>query len=168
MKFTITSKKFGNKIVLIDDEDWNLIKDFTWYPWSTKRHNSIYVRAAVPGIRGKEVRLHRLIMNAKPGQLIDHKNGNALDNRKENLRITNSLGNNMNSTKRKSSTSKFKGVHWGTREQKWKCQIQYNKKKIALGTYNSEIEAAKAYNKAALLYHGEYARLNDIGEFYNG
>lgn len=144
--------------VIIDDEDFERVTKYNWFGWTTPRHTSMYV---VGWVDHKTVRLHRFIMGAKIGSIVDHSNGNALDNRKCNLRIATSKQNNQNAKKRRNSkTSKFKGVHYCNVWKIWKAQIQTNKKKLCLGSYNTELEAAKAYDLAALEYFGEFARIN--------
>lgn len=162
----ISSPKYGYKVELFDDEDEALFLAYNWYIYSTPRHNSFYV---VTGMRKNYHRFHRLIMKAQKGEIVDHINGNALDNRRANLRITNASGNNKNATKRRNArTSKFKGVHEIKKRKVsgicWLAQIQCNKRKISLGGFLTEIEAAKAYNKAAIKLFGEFAKLNEIKE----
>lgn len=155
----VTGKKLGTVEFLIDEEDYIRLKDYSFYAWSTPRHNGIYINCYAPDNKKDSLRLQRLIMGAQKGQIVDHINGNPLDNRRRNLRITNYTGNNQNATKRKDGiTSKYKGV--STYGNRWKAQIQYNKKKKHIGYYNTELEAAIAYNEAAVKYHGEYAKVN--------
>lgn len=68
----------------------------------------------------------------------------------------------MNCKSYKNSSSKYKGVTWYKEREKWMVRININKKHIFLGYFESEIEAAKAYNDAAIKYYGEYARLNEV------
>jgi hypothetical protein len=106
-----------------------------------------------PGFWRSALRMHRLILGASPGEIVDHINGDPLDNRRENLRITTSLVNNQNAKKRRDGlTSKHKGVHFCKVSKRWKAQIQIDKKKISLGSYRSEIEAATVYNRAIDFY----------------
>jgi hypothetical protein len=108
----------------------------------------------------KIVRLHRLIMNAPKGLLVDHRNGNSLDDRRSNLRLATVSENQCNSRKRKNATSKYRGVCFCKEKQKWLAQIVKAGKKRFLGYFKSEIEAAKVYDEAARKLHGEFARLN--------
>ena len=107
------------------------------------------------------VRMHREIMNAPAGLLVDHKNRNPLDNRRANLRLATHSQNMQNRGKfRSNATSQFIGVCLVKKTGKWKAQIKHQKKYIFLGEFDSEIDAAKAYDAAAIKYHGEFARLN--------
>jgi hypothetical protein len=108
----------------------------------------------------KIVRLHRLIMNAPDGLLVDHRNGDGLDNRRSNLRLATRSQNQFNKGKRKNTTSQYKGVYFHKEHQRWAAQIIVEGKKICLGHFDSEIEAARIYDEAARKYGGVFARLN--------
>lgn len=107
-------------------------------------------------------KLHRLIMNAPKGMSIDHINGDKSDNRKSNLRICTNSENLRNRGSQSNNTSGYKGVSWSKELKKWRTQICINKKHIHVGLFKDKIEAAKAYNEAAIKYHGEFAKLNEI------
>lgn len=109
--------------------------------------------------------MHRLILEKRIGylaknKLTDHINGKILDNRNCNLRIASSAENNRNRIKRQGCSSKYKGVSWDDITKKWRAIIVYNYKRICLGRFISETDAAKAYDNAAKQLHGEYAYLN--------
>lgn len=96
---------------------------------------------------------------------IDHKKRDATIN--ADLRPATASQNNANRAKPKTrdgipTTSKYKGVSWFKRDKKWKVNITVNKKHIYLGVYDSEVEAAKAYNEAAIKFFGEFACLNNL------
>lgn len=92
---------------------------------------------------------------------IDHINNDASDNRLSNLRLANDIQNSHNRRKyKKNSTSRYKGVHMV--KDRWRATIQFNKKQVSLGYYDSELDAAKAYNAKALELLGEYASLNIV------
>jgi hypothetical protein len=96
-----------------------------------------------------------------PKGFVDHKNGNSLDNRKENLRLCTIQQNSFN---RKPKNGKLKVFYLNKSSNKYSAQIGFNNKKIYLGQFKSKEEAAKAYNEAAIKYFGEFACLNKIGE----
>jgi hypothetical protein len=105
-------------------------------------------------------------MNAPPGLLVDHRNNISLDNRRDNLRLATRSQNNCNKLKSKNTSSRFIGVHFLKNINKWAAQIEHQGKKIWLGCFDNEIDAARAYDRAAIKYHGEFARLNFPREDY--
>ena len=109
----------------------------------------------------KKIYLHRLIMNTPTGMDTDHINGDKLDNRRENLRITTRSQNSMNQKKTRGA-SKYKGVNWHNQRGYWKAEIKLNGKKKHLGVFLSELEAAEAYNLAAIEKFGKFAKINTL------
>jgi len=105
--------------------------------------------------------MHREVLKVPDNMLVDHINHKGLDNRKANLREATHSENRYNRAKPSNpAQSKYKGVYWRKRNRKWQAQINFNKKRIYLGTFSDEIEAAKAYDRAARKYHGQFAYLN--------
>jgi hypothetical protein len=145
---------------IVDVEDYYRFGCFKWY--IDGRDGRFYA------IRGKRigtnnvvrVRLHREIMEAPKGLLVDHRNFNGLDNRQSNLRIATHGENIQNRRKRRGATSRFIGVSIDNRIGKWRARIMYKGKTVWLGNFYNDIEAAKAYDAAAKKYYGEFARLN--------
>lgn len=133
------------KFAIVDDEDYDYLSQYNWlYNLGYARHKRIY--------------MHRMILNAPKGVFVDHKNLDKLDNRRDNLRLCNSCGNVSNRKKRIGPySSMYKGVCFDKRVGKWKAEI-----KAHLGYFCSEVEAAKAYNNAAIINYGEFARLNEF------
>ena len=173
----IESKKHGTHTVLIDEEDWEKVKGYTW-SLSIKKTNTFYAKTQIKHPSGESIsckrdgkrpkvttlQMHRLIMDPIPdGMQVDHVNHNGLDNRNKNLRICTSQQNTWNAQKPKlnrESSSQYKGVSWYKRYNKWVARGTHDGKRITLGYYNCEKEAARAYDAAAKELHGEYAHLN--------
>ena len=152
-----------NIFVLIDDEDYLLVNQYKWYVSWSKTH--WYAMTGPSKKTGdKQLYMHRLIMNALPGQEVDHKEHyeDHIDNRRSNLRLCIHAENGCNQRKQlKKTSSQYKGVTWDKRHQKWMAQIMVNNKNIYLGLFIDEVEAARAYNAAAIEHFGEFAKLND-------
>ena len=106
--------------------------------------------------------LHRLVLNAQKGELVDHISRNKLDCRKFNLRIANKSINSQNSKIVSTNTSGFTGVFFHKINKKWIAQITINRKRKHLGCFNTPEEAAKEYNKAAEKHYGRNAKLNKV------
>lgn len=104
--------------------------------------------------------IHRYIMNAPRHLHVDHINGDRLDNRRENLRVCTQHQNNMSGSRKKNSKSLFKGVSPCHSNNKWRSTVTFNYKQHHAGYFQTEEEAAKAYDKKALELFGEFARLN--------
>lgn len=149
-------KLTDGRTALLDDSDYQKLKLFNWH---AKKCNSVIRERR---INGKKIIifLHREIMNAPSRMEVDHRNGDRLDNRKENLRLCSRAENNMNRPKQKNNTSGFKGVVWHKHNKKWLAQIGINRIKKAIGYFDDIKEAAKAYDESAIKYHGKFARLN--------
>jgi len=108
-------------------------------------------------------KLHRIIMNAPDDKEVDHINGDKSDNRKCNLRLCDRSGNVFNRDKYKINTSGYKGITWNKSHRKWVSRIGINYDRLFLGDFDNKEDAARAYNEAAIKYHGEYAKLNNVG-----
>ena len=149
--------------MLVDDEDYGTLSAHTWY--ALMGRNTTY---AIAYNNGKTIYMHRMIMglvDAPRGIYVDHINGNGLHNNRANLRISDNQNNQRNQRKHAKAHSRHKGVSRDKRNltKPWIAQITLSGKKKHLGCYRTEIEAARAYNNAALEHFGEHAHLNIIG-----
>lgn len=140
---------------IVDDEDFERVSKWRW---KILKANGLLYAARTDKKNNTTVLMHRLIAGAPAGKIVDHKNHNGLDNRKENLRITTQGMNRANSRKVRGS-SQFKGVY-RTRRGTWVAQIKANGIHHYLGSHSSELVAAQAYDKAASKIFGEFARTN--------
>lgn len=163
---TINSQKHGTKTVLIDDEDFDLVSQYSWHILLS--HGNYYASTHTRNEKGRTCTLmHRMLFAIKNGQHIDHINNNGLDNRRSNIRLCSISENNRNRAVRKDSTLGIKGVYLSksrsdNSKKKFTAEIRHNKKKYSLGYFETKEQAALAYNEAAIKYHGEFARLNQI------
>ena len=146
--------------VLVDDEDFDYLNQFLWGVVGNGTHIYAARGTRKKGQKYSKILMHRFIMNVNDKKvMIDHVNGNTLDNRKSNLRIADRMKNLRNSKLRSDSNCKYKGI--GFRKGKYFARIQINpKKRLFLGYYNTDVDAAKAYDIAAKQYFGEFANLN--------
>jgi len=143
--------------------DWQDYYRFGRFKWEINGNdNKFYaVRNIMAGSsRTTTVRLHRLIMDCPKGLVVDHINGDSLDNRRANLRLATQAQNLYNRKKKKNTSSQFIGVSFNKSHRYWGSQIKVNGKALWLGSFDNEIAAAKAHDEAAIKYHGEFARLN--------
>lgn len=160
----------GNgKTFQVSDEDADLLdKPWTavcyskkyWYVWRRKRS----------GRNAPKMYLHRVIlarMFPNLGKVIDtfvvdHANGDGLDNRRENLRYSTRTLNRANSGAQSTTSSGYRGVHWNSNRKQWVARVRSNRKHYFLGYFDNKHDAAKRWNEKATELYGEFARLNEI------
>lgn len=147
-----------NQKCIVDD---NVFEAFSRYKWYAEGRNGKYY--ACRRVGNKIVKMHRIILGVDNSKIaVDHVNGNTLDNRSINLRTCTWAQNLRNSALKPSNKSGYKGVCFSKRSNKFRATIVVNYKQIHLGVFDTAIEAAKAYNAAALIHHGEFARINQL------
>ena len=142
--------------VLVDAEDYPKVACLRWR--RSGKPGNYYAQAYLGGRRFTP--MHRLVLGLEigDGKVVDHINRNTFDNRRANLRICSNRQNQMNKPASKGKRySKYKGVCWHKRDQRWCAMIDGGKH---LGNFDSELEAARAYDEAALRLYGEFAYFN--------
>jgi hypothetical protein len=150
------------KFALVDKRDAALVALHVWCAYRAR--NTYYATTHVRKTGGQRttLRLHALVGRAMGiAGRVDHENHQGLDCRRKNLRPGPPTLNGANSNKqRRKTSSKYKGVYWRTSRQKWLVTLQAGGKRRQIGSFADEVEAARAYDKAALEAWGEYATLN--------
>ncbi|MHC4596028.1 MAG: HNH endonuclease, partial [Planctomycetota bacterium] len=150
------------KYAIVDPDDYWHLSKHKWH--ANGRNGNFYAVRTVFTEDGKRhlLSMHRHVLKVPPNTFVDHINRNSLDNRKANLRPATRAQNGQNRTKfnNRTYTSKYKGVTWNSELKHWQAQIQVNHKLTFLGRFGDEVDAAKAYDRAAKKYHRQFAVLN--------
>jgi hypothetical protein len=148
----LSGEKGKGKFVIVDDEDFENLNKYSW-----NIHPQGYATRFMK-------RMHRVIMNCPQGMVIDHINGDKLDNRKENLRICTQLENSRNKRSFPKNTSGYRGVSFDKNKGKFRAFIWVNGKNKSLGYFKNAIEASKVYIEANKKYFGKFGGIfiNDI------
>lgn len=146
---------------VIDAIDAPFVAGNDWSALVLANRRKVYA-VRVKQISGKQqtILLHRLLMNAPDNMHVDHKDGDGLNCRRDNMRVCTQAENNRNTPRRSDNRSGFKGVFWDTRAQKWRSEIRRDGISKHLGFFISPEDAHAAYSIAALELHGQFARLS--------
>jgi len=143
---------------IVDAEDYERVSRYKWC--LSRSGNRLYAQRRC---RGKTIRMHQFILNPLRGMVVDHIDGNGLNNRRGNLRICTRLQNAWNHKRRKppGASSQYVGVYrYKDRPDKWYVKVQCGGDVTNLGPFDSEIEAARARDYRAVEMHGPYVHLN--------
>ncbi len=144
-------------VAQVDDEDFELISKFHWRAHESR--NTFYAeRDQWNGHRWKVIKMHRVIMGCRPGERVDHRDRNGLNNTRSNLRKATQSQNMQNARRYRSNTTGFKGVCFFRPMGKFQARIGINNTRKFLGYFETAAEAGAAYQAAALELHGEFAR----------
>jgi hypothetical protein len=149
-------------VALVDNEDYQRVSQFKWI--AKEGNTTVYAQRRYKNAHGKWTSqlLHRFVLRVKNlnVQIDHHPDSSGLNCQKNNLRLATSGENTHNQRLRKDSTSGYKGVSWHKQTHKWRANLWIDRVHKSLGLFKSPKEAAKAYDAAALLYHGEFAKTN--------
>lgn len=145
--------------VIVDIQDLHLFDGRAWRVRTYSARKKPYLKWQTTNRGDKRtVSFHRLIMRPTDSEVVDHINGNSLDNRRSNLRLVDWTKNAWNRANPCNAKSRFNGVGWSG--GRWQVSIRDGKRQIYIGRFQSEIEAAYHYDLASLKYHGEFGRRN--------
>lgn len=149
---------------LVDEVDYPKLATFKWHAMSsgTNGHGRTwYAVRSLPKINGTypKVFMHRQIMGVD--SMIDHKDGNGLNNTRDNLRPANRAENNRNIAKpRHGKTSIYKGVYWDRHKNRYKAALRVYRKNVSIGYFRDQADAAWAYDREARKRFGAFAFTN--------
>jgi hypothetical protein len=153
-------KKF--RFAIVDPADYDALCRFKWRLNRSSR--TFYAFCTVsrgPLLKPRVIWMHRQVANPPDGLLVDHINHNGLDNRRSNLRFATDSTNQQNARKSiTKTTSRFKGVDFVKPTGKWRARIAVAGKRLFLGSFTDELDAALVYDRAALKFFGEFACTN--------
>lgn len=155
-KLLIYDKNEVEHTVLLDKQDYDKVKDYNWR--ITKNKNKFYVNVSQRGHRS----MHSMLMGLDDDLIIDHKDGNPLNNRRSNLRMATYTQNAYNTKIKPNNTTGYKGVFYVKSRNRYWAYIKADKKRYSGGFFKTAVDAAKKYNEMAVKYHGEFANLNLI------
>jgi hypothetical protein len=147
---------------LVDDDVYEALLQFNWRILTTAKRTTYAVTAGrSPAGKWFTLQMAYLVLGIWPrkGYEIDHIDRNGLNNQRSNLRLCECWQNAVNRRTRHGS-SRFRGVYHKPGKDRWMAKITARGHSFRLGTYKSEVEAARAYNEAAITHHGEFAQLN--------
>lgn len=141
--------------VKVDADVLSRASDRSWH-----MHQGYPATTVGTGKKAYKLYLHRFVMSAKAGTIVDHKNGNHLDNRRTNLRLASKAQNAVNTGKLVTNGSGYKGVV--KHGKKFRAFVHKDKKTIYLGTFGTAKEAACEYNRASKKLFGKFAKANKL------
>lgn len=145
------------KFAIVDAEDY---PQLSRYKWHCRRSRGICYAYRREAGTGRSLGMHRQILGAPEGVLVDHIDGDGLNNRKRNLRLCSAMENSRNRRPRLNCRSRYKGISLHKRRNKWEVNIAKARKNTYLGGFDDQIEAAVAYDRKAEVLFGEFAYLN--------
>jgi hypothetical protein len=147
-------------VAIVDDEDFEIVSQWHWS--ATKCCDKVYARRTQRyGNKKVQVYLHRYLMNihlCDKTVFCDHKDRDTMNNQKSNLRVCTAAENQRNKTKKRNGMHKYMGV--SANHKRFSASLSLNGKRVYIGTYDTQEEAAIAYNKKKIEVHGDFVNLN--------
>lgn len=149
----------GGMTCIVDDQDAELVSR---WKWQARQSRNTWYATRSGWSEGKKVSvmMHCLILGVGPRVIVDHRNGDGLDNRRENLRIATNQENCFNRRPLPGTSSRFKGVDFYKRNGKWRARIKRDGRLRHVGNFDSEEDAARRYDQEARILFGDFARTN--------
>lgn len=151
------------QVALVDDDDFEWLNKWKWYAQYERGTNGFYAARNSSRVNGKRSRIHmhRLIMDARDGYQVDHRNHATLDNQRGNLRLTTGQGNQQNRRLMRHNTSGTCGVHWCKQKRRWRASIMADGKRRHLGYFLTKDNAIAAREAANIAYgfHENHGRV---------
>jgi hypothetical protein len=163
LKFGCTFRKIYlglGHFTIVEPRDYYSLRRFKWFVHGNGSNLYAARSALTDDLRSRIIYMHRQLMSPPAGLVVDHRNCDSLDNRRANLRVVTQAVNMRNRRKRKNASSHYIGIWFDNKRNKWTAQIRYNGHKLWLGRFDSELDAARAYDVAAIKYFGASVRLN--------
>jgi hypothetical protein len=142
------------QVAIVDDSDYELLSQHKWYA-----HKSGKTFYAERFFQKKTYSMHRIIMKVPSEKEVDHKNGNGLDNRKDNLRLC-TRAENCRNKRSTNKSSRYLGVSWNAKDKRFRAQTEKDGIRYYLGQFMNEEDAAKTYDAKVNELFGSFARLN--------
>jgi hypothetical protein len=148
---------------IVDDEDYDFLIQWRWHYSNGYAGRRVKLGKTINGKRQRcTLYMHRVLLNTPDDMEGEHRDNNGLNNCRYNLRNATPSQNISNRSKFIKGSSKYKGVDFNKRTGLWRARISFANKRLNLGYFKSQEEAAKVYNQAAIEHHGEFAQLNTV------
>lgn len=151
---------------MVDDSDYEWLSQWKWR--AVVAPHTVYAQREVRIVGTRySLQMHRAILNPPDGKThVDHIDGNGLNNCRENMRLCSQAENSRNRKSVRGSSSRFNGVYYAEKSKKWHAAIRINGSQKHLGCFEKEVNAAAAYNYAAKICYGSYAKLNEVDPLF--
>lgn len=157
---------------IVDSSDFEWLSKYRWHAIKNGRHSPRYYATRAQHVAGEgralTILMHRMIMGDIPkDRVVDHINGNSLDNRRCNLRLATRRQNAHNVSPHQKRKSPIKGATWSNQRQGWLARITVEGNLLYMGVFKNDVECGILYDNAARFFFGEFAALNNPESEYD-